>query len=136
VNAILDWPMATRAGFTAFQDPKVNQLVSVSSLVDAVMLMSSSKKSLTHGGNTCRHLNLPKYWAQITNLGFRLMESKHLKKLRMPPLALHTPLINYSTATHPINTTVTNHGMTSSPVNSGGKMVFDQSRVKMMIMSS
>jgi phosphatidylserine decarboxylase len=28
VNAILDWPMATKAGFTAFQDPKVNQLVS------------------------------------------------------------------------------------------------------------
>jgi phosphatidylserine decarboxylase len=27
VNAILDWPMATKAGFTAFQDPKVNQLV-------------------------------------------------------------------------------------------------------------
>ena len=30
VNAIMDWPMATRAGFAAFQDPKVNQLVSPS----------------------------------------------------------------------------------------------------------
>lgn len=28
VNAIMDWPMATRAGFAAFQDPKVNQVVS------------------------------------------------------------------------------------------------------------
>lgn len=27
VNALLDWPMATRAGFAVFQDPKVNQLV-------------------------------------------------------------------------------------------------------------
>lgn len=26
INALLDWSMATPAGFTAFQDPKVNQL--------------------------------------------------------------------------------------------------------------
>lgn len=39
VCAILDWPMATKAGFTAFQDPKVNKLVR--------HLLSRSKKSLT-----------------------------------------------------------------------------------------
>jgi len=27
INALLDWPMATPAGFTAFQDPKVNKML-------------------------------------------------------------------------------------------------------------
>jgi phosphatidylserine decarboxylase len=27
VNALLDWPMATRAGFVVFQDPKVNKMM-------------------------------------------------------------------------------------------------------------
>lgn len=29
VNALLDWPMGTTAGFTVFQDPKVNAQVSL-----------------------------------------------------------------------------------------------------------
>ena len=28
INALLDWPMGTKAGFTVFQDPKVNAMVS------------------------------------------------------------------------------------------------------------
>ena len=28
VNALLDWPMGTKAGFVVFQDPKVNAMVS------------------------------------------------------------------------------------------------------------
>jgi hypothetical protein len=27
VNALLDWPMATTAGFAVFQDPEVNKMV-------------------------------------------------------------------------------------------------------------
>lgn len=27
INALLEWPMATPAGFTAFQDPKVNKMI-------------------------------------------------------------------------------------------------------------
>ena len=40
VNALLDWPMGTRAGFTVFQDPKVNAQVSFNILTSHLPVLA------------------------------------------------------------------------------------------------
>lgn len=43
INALLDWPMATRAGYVVFQDPQVNKMIK--KVLDAWNEFLSSEKS-------------------------------------------------------------------------------------------
>ena len=60
VNAILDWPMATPAGFTVFQDPDVNREVNNIAGGTRPRLIISSRRFSTPGESSCPRPNLVK----------------------------------------------------------------------------
>lgn len=50
MNALLDWPMATSAGFAAFQDPKVNEILKKVLDTWGKFLMSPESAKVLHTG--------------------------------------------------------------------------------------